>query len=193
MSTGDPLADRERSEVDSATREGHSKALADLYRQHRDQWLRVLSARTGSREAAKEVLHEAYAKMLELDRPETASFLKAYIWKIAENLASNRRKQEATRARLNPVATLGPERFAPSAEELVNEEQLLRLLEEAIDKLPKDWFESFVLRVQHGLPFKEVGKRMGITERTAQLHVARALEYCQSQLDTARAAWRKPK
>jgi RNA polymerase sigma factor (sigma-70 family) len=189
MSTGDPLADRDRADFDtSAPRKAHKRELGDLYREIRDQWLRILTARTGSRHEAKEVLQEAFAKMLELDRPDTAGFLKAYLWKLAVNLVKDRRKQQATQARLAPMAAQaqGPEKFAPSREELLHEQQCLTRLEKAIDTLERrnpDWFSAFVLHVQHGLTFKEVGRRLNVAERTAQFYVSRALEYCHEDLD----------
>jgi RNA polymerase sigma factor (sigma-70 family) len=197
MSTGDPLAERDEFES-SVSKESHTKALADLYREHQESLLRILSARTGSRDVAKEILQEALAKMLELDRrPKAASFLASYLWKIAHNLVVDRQRREATRTRLDPVWSRGREEFAASPEEVLHEQQCLTLMEQAIDKLPSEvgtkCFEAFVLRVQHGLTFKEVGKRMDIGERMAQLYVARALEYCQNYLDAAPATRRMPK
>jgi RNA polymerase sigma factor (sigma-70 family) len=192
--TGDSLASREPVGLDSsAGREDHTKALAELAREHDRALLRFLTARTGSREAAREVLQEAYAKMLALDRPETVGFLAGYMWKLARNLATNRRNQEATRARLDAFALFGTQDFAPSPETLVCEQQRLELLERAIDELTGNCLEAFVLRVQHGLTFKEVAERMNIGERMAQLHVARALRHCQDYLDAAEATRRMAK
>lgn len=194
MSPGDPLADRECAPCDSSlAREGHTKALADLYRDHHRSLLRILTARTGSRDTAKEVLQEAYAKMLELDRPETVSFLKGYLWKLARNLATNRGSREATRARLDPVALLGREEFAPSPEAILCEQQRLELLERAIDKLSPKVLEAFILRVQHGLTFKQVGKRMNIGERMAQLHIAAALRHFHKYLTASETTRQMPR
>jgi RNA polymerase sigma factor (sigma-70 family) len=194
MSTGEPLADRERDAIDSSgAREGHKKALGDLYRDHYRSMLRVLSARTGSRDTAQEILHEAYARMLELDRPETASFLANYVWKLAWNLVIDGQRRKATRARLDPVALHRTEEVSPSPETLLYEQQRFELLERAIDNLPRKELEAFILRVQHGLTFKEVAKRMSISERMAQLHIASALKYCHKYLNTIETTGRRVK
>ena len=196
MSTVDPMVDGAHlDDAKPVTRESHVKALADLYRDHHRDLLRVLTPRTGSRDAAKEILQEAYAKMLELDRPETAGFLRFYLWRTAQNLATNRRKWEATRARpdlkAKAKARLLSDEYAPSPEELLFEQQSLELLEQAIDKLPPDQFQAFVLRVQHELTFKQIAERMNIGERMAQLHVARALEFCHGYLQRGGATGSK--
>ena len=194
MSTAGPLADRKRDDVSStAAQEGHSKALGELYRNHYRSMLRILTARTGSRHAAEEILHEAYARMLELDRPETSSFLAAYVWKLAWNLLIDGKRRQATRARLDPVALHVTEEGAPSPEALLYEQQRFELLEKAIDQLRPKELEAFILRVQHGLSFKEVAERMNIGERMAQVHLASALKHCHEYLKSAEAPGRQPK
>jgi RNA polymerase sigma-70 factor (ECF subfamily) len=155
--------------------------------------LRILSARTGSRHAAEEILHEAYARMLELDRPDVAGFLVNYIWKMIWNLLTDEKRREVRRARLDPVALFETERVAPSPEVVLCEQERLELLDKAIDKLPSKEWEAFMLRAQEGLSYKEVGARMGIGERMAQLHVASALKYCCKYMTAAEATRRVPK
>lgn len=194
MSTGEPLADHNRDDLgSSAAREGHTKALGELYRDHHRSMLRILTARTGSRHAAEEILHEAYARMLELDRPEVASFLANYVWKLVWNLVTDRNRREVRRARLDPVALLETDKVAPSAEAVLCEQQRIELLDKAIDKLRPKEFEAFILRAQQGLSYKEIAARMRISERMAQLHVASALKYCYKYMNAAEATRRAPK
>jgi RNA polymerase sigma factor (sigma-70 family) len=194
MSTGDSMVDPERAELDSpAKQEVHTKALADLARDHHWALLRFLAARTGSQDEAREVAQEAYAKMLALDRPETVGFLAGYLWKIAGNLAAERKRQRATRARLDEVALFDVEKSAPSPETHVYASQRLELLEKAIGELPPKWLEAFILRVLEERSFREVAERMNIGERMAMVYVARALEHCQNYLDAAEATRRMPR
>ena len=193
-STGDPLARRQRADVSvSATREDHTKALGDLYRDHYRQMLRVLSARTGSRQAAEEILHEAYARMLELDRPDVSGFLANYVWKLVWNLLTDGKRREGRRARLDPVALFETEKVAPSPEATLCEQQRLEMLDRAMDKLRPKELEAFILRAQEGLSFKEIAARMGVSERMAQLHVASALKYCYKYMNASGATRRAPK
>jgi RNA polymerase sigma factor (sigma-70 family) len=186
MSTRDPLADSNRVECDpSDTQEDQRRALAELYRTGREGLLRALTPRCRGRDEAEEVLQEAVAKLFALDRPGTSSFLSSLLYRTAVNLVIDRRKQELTHARLNPIAVKGPEDFAPSPEEVLGEHQFAELFERALDQLQEDepkWCEAFLLRTQHELLWDQIGDRMGVGTRMAQVYVARAVEYCQTLL-----------
>jgi RNA polymerase sigma factor (sigma-70 family) len=174
-------------------REGHRKALATLFRDQNRKLLLSLMARTGSKDEAWEVLQEAYATMLALDKPEAVGFLESYLWRTAHNLVIDRQRQRATYARLDPIALFEPEELAPSPESRLYSDQLLELLEQAIDGLTPKVLEAFILRVIHQLSFKEVAKQMDIGESAAKMHVARAMQYCQDYLDVVEATRRVPK
>jgi RNA polymerase sigma factor (sigma-70 family) len=147
--------------------------------------VRFLTVRTGSVEDAKEIVQEAYAKMLALDRPGTISFLAGYLWRIAVNLAIDRRRQRALHERFRRSALLPVEKQEASAESRADARERLAIVERAIGNLPARCLEAFVLHVLRGLTFDEVGREMAISGRMAKKHVARALEYLQTCLDAA--------
>jgi DNA-directed RNA polymerase specialized sigma24 family protein len=134
-------------------------------------------------------------KLFALDQPGTYSFLSSLLYRTAVNVVKNRRKQEVTYARLNPIAVKGPDEFAPPPEDALDEQQFAKRLPEALNALKDDnpkWSEAFLLRTQHNLEWKEISKRMGVTTRMTEFYVARAVEYCQNHID-AKVTRRKPK
>jgi RNA polymerase sigma-70 factor (ECF subfamily) len=149
--------------------------------------VRFLSVRTGSVEDAKEIVQEAFAKMLALDRPGTISFLVGYLWRIAVNLAVDRGRQQSLHERYTRASLPDLEKREFSAESTCEARERLAIVEEAIKNLPARCLEAFILHVQNGLTFDEVGREMGVSGRMARKHVARALEYLQHCLDTADA------
>lgn len=177
------------SGLEAATR---SKALGEVARNHHRALLRFLVARTGSREDAKDVAQEAYCKLLALDRPGTISFLVGYLWKIAGNLASNRREQRAVRERLDPVALFDTESEERSPDVVVETDQRIGLLQRAMEELTPRCRQAFILRVLNDLSFDEVGAQMHVSARMAKKYVARALEHCQHCLSAAEDTRRKP-
>lgn len=162
-----------------------SQALAEISRNHHGALVRFLAVRTGSVEDAKEIVQEAYAKMLALDRPGTISFLAGYLWRIAVNLAIDRRRQQALHERLRRSALPSVETRESSAESRADARERLAIVERAIGNLPPRCLEAFVLHVLKGRTFDEVGREMSISGRMAKKHVARALEYLQTCLDVA--------
>jgi RNA polymerase sigma factor (sigma-70 family) len=162
-----------------------SQALVDFYRNHHATLVRFVTVQTGSFDDAQEVVQEAYVRTLAMERPGTIRFLAGYLWRIAMNLAINRKKQQADRARLWREAPRPLAEDEPSTDRLVEGQERLALIERALRELPPKCREAFVLHVLRGLKFEEVGRVMGISERMAYKHVGRALEHLQSCLDGA--------
>jgi RNA polymerase sigma factor (sigma-70 family) len=193
----EPCADSSRHAAPAAATaatgaQERSAALAEIARNHHAALVRFLALRTGSAEDAKEIVQEAYAKVLALDRPGTVSFLAGYLWRIAANLAIDRSRQRAARARAGDVAAQPAGRSAPSTEFVVELRQRLAIVVRAISELPPRCRQAFLLRVVEGQRFGRVGREMGITDRMVKIHVARAMEYLQHCLDSAETP-RKPK
>jgi RNA polymerase sigma factor (sigma-70 family) len=164
-----------------------SATLAEIARNHHAALVRFLALRTGSAEDAKEIVQEAYAKVLALDRPDTVSFQVGYLWRIAANLAIDRKRQRVARARLASVALQPTDRCSPSTESVVESRERLAIVQKAVAQLPPRCRQAFLLRIFEGLRFAQVGKEMGISERMAKVHVARAMEYLQDCLESAEA------
>lgn len=188
----DPPGQSEAGTETSLPVQDRSEALAEIARNHHSALVRFLALRTGSAEDAKEIVQEAYAKLLALDRSGTISFLVGYLWRIAANLAIDRGRQRAARSRLTEAALQPSTAFGPSTETVIELRQRLAIVERAISELPARCRQAFILRVVEGLRFAQVGREMGVSERMAKMHVARAMEYLQHCLDAAERPRRCP-
>lgn len=185
------LGDSDSQSADQDVRvadEGRPRMVADLAKNYHEALVRFLMLRVGSKEEAREIAQEAYARLLALDRPGSISFLAGYLWRTAANLAIDRKRQRAVRERFADSEARGEEKLAPSAERVAEGRQRLAIVERAIGELPPRCLEAFNLRVLGGMRFEDVGREMRISDRMAQIYVARALEYLQSCLDTADAS-----
>lgn len=168
-------------------RPDRSRALTEIFDRYNASMVRFLAIRAGSAEDAKEILQEAYAKVLVLDRPRTISLLAAYLWRTAVNLAMDRMREPAVRGRLSHAAACMAEKGHSSAESTCEARETLAIVDRAIGKLPPRCAEAFVLQVLKGLKQEEVGRAMGISGETVRKHVARSFEYIQCCLDAADA------
>ena len=163
----------------------HLETLAEISHGHHASLVRFLTVRTGSVEDAKEIVQEAYAKMLALNRPGKIAVVAGYLWRIAVNLAIDRKRRQVLHEQFRRAAMPRALTQECSAEAVVEARERLAIVERAIGELPPRCLEAFVLHVLKGLTFDEVGRDMGISDRMAKKHVARALEYLQSCLDAA--------
>src|SRR5580692_147523 len=91
---GTPASPAAPSDEHKAQEEGHAARIDHLFREHNDALVRFLSARLGSYQDAREVAQEAYVRLLNLDRPGAAGFLKALLYKTAANLAIDRLRHQ---------------------------------------------------------------------------------------------------
>src|SRR5258706_5836114 len=74
-----------------------ARAVASLFEEHNRALISFLTLRLHSPQDAKEVAQEAYVRLLELDRTGAVSFLRAYLFKIASNLAVDRIRRQIVR------------------------------------------------------------------------------------------------
>ncbi|MCL7715530.1 RNA polymerase sigma factor [Stenotrophomonas mori] len=160
-----------------------------LVREFNQTLIRVLQSRLGSYEDAREVAQEAYAKLLNLGDEAAISFHRAYLFRIAHNLATDLLRK---RAHVEQPAPAGLDLWpdpgsdpARSAHALQAVERLPALLAE----LPANCAESFRLVRVRQLSFAEAAEVLGLSERMVRIHVARALAYCQERLDGITDAW----
>jgi len=163
----------------------YRRALGETFRRFHAGLVRMLSVRTGSVEDAKEIMQEAYARIIALDHPGAIGVLPGYLWQTAVNLATDRKRHTALLKKFCRSTRALAAEWALSAEETAESRERLLILERALDRLPPRCLEAFVLHVLKGLTFDEVGREMRISTRMAQKHLARALEYVQSCIDAA--------
>jgi DNA-directed RNA polymerase specialized sigma24 family protein len=77
------------------------EALSKLFEAHNRALHTFLMARLRNDQEAHKVAQEAYVRLLQLNQPGAVSFLRAYLFKTAANIAVDRIRQRAARARLD--------------------------------------------------------------------------------------------
>lgn len=157
--------------------------VAALFEEHNRDLLRFLTCRLGSIHEAKEVAQQAYVRLLQLDQPDSVSYLRAYLFKTAANLAADRLKSAARRDRIDRLDFFDDaEDLAPSPEGRVSAEQELEVILAAVDELPPRCRYAFILHRFHDHTIAEVAAAMNTPVRTVQWYVAQALVLCRERL-----------
>jgi RNA polymerase sigma factor (sigma-70 family) len=173
-----PVDDQSAQEKDHAARIDH------LFREHNDALVRFLSARLGSYQDAREVAQEAYVRLLNLDRPGAANFLKALLYKTAANLAIDRlRHQRLVTSHLR--ASASPDLFACPADAAPAALDDICVLSQALSELPPPCRSAFLMSRVESLDSSEIAIRLGVTDRAVRKYVARALVFLQLRLQAA--------
>ena len=157
--------------------------LEELFREHNEALLRLLIARLGSTDDAKEVAQEAYARLLQLGQKRVVSYERALLFRIAQNAATDRLRRKSNSQphyslelfeRIDPTAD--PERSAGAL-------QRHEILQRVVRELPPKCWKAFIAVRYRGRSFAEVATEMDIGERMVRLYVSRALAYCRTRLE----------
>lgn len=131
-----------------------------------------------------DVVQESYVRIWRVRTVQPIASAKAFLFQIARRLALDFTR----RAKVSPIDTvrdlseLSVIDNAPGVVEAISRKERIKLLADAIDTLPHRCREIFVLRRLKCMPQKEVAARLGISERTVEVHVLRGLRRCEDYL-----------
>ena len=185
-----PQGSEQRSEQEGSgepTGSSHAQRISRLFSEHNESLIQFLATRLRSVQEAKEVAQEAYVRLLSLEDSGAVSFLRAFLFKTAANLAVDRirsrnRQQQALDAGLCDESREAstPDREAASAQEM----EIVRRL---IGELPPKCRHAFLLHRVHGAEFVEIAQEMGLSERMVRHYVLRAVLHCRAGLDAAQS------
>jgi RNA polymerase sigma factor (sigma-70 family) len=184
------------AQPDDAGQQSRASALSSLFREHNRTLVRFINARLRNEQESNEIAQEAYVKMLQLDRcPGTASFMRHYLFRVAENLAVDRIRQRYSRSRLDQLTSIDDLFQEALAERTVLAGQELALLRAAVAELPEKYREAFRLIKLEDNSFPQAAGLMQLSERMVRKYITRALIYIRLRREghSAGDAWNKVK
>lgn len=168
-----------------APAENRSELVKQLFRENNRALVHFLAAKLGSAGDAQEVAQEAYVRVLELDRPDTISFLRAYLFRTAANIATDRLRQRSVRSRNAARQTVLFEELLtrPSPERVAIGEQQLAIIKKALLQLPDKCREACALHFFAECSIRDIADHMHLSERMIRYYIARGLAQCAARLD----------
>jgi len=165
----------------SSSSDAQTQRIAALFREEYPKLVHYMVARTGSWPEARDVAAQAFAQVLEMRAPDTVTFLKAYVYRVARNLATDRARAGAIRTRINKIVKHEFASTSPSPEPQFAHEQRIKVLSDAIETLRPTRKMVLRLRVWDELPYTEIESRfaadgVSVNERTLLRWYADALK-----------------
>jgi RNA polymerase sigma factor (sigma-70 family) len=163
-------------------------AISLLFREHNRMLIAYLTVRLRSEQEAKEVAQEAYVRLLELQNRGPQGVLRAYLFKIAGNLAIDRLRHRRVRQRVEEQQALSEDLTTSRGDSDDPAKQLLA--REQVDQL-LIYLQELPIKCQHvlnlhrleGIPQQEVAVRLGLSERMVRRYVTYAMVYCHLRLE----------
>jgi RNA polymerase sigma-70 factor (ECF subfamily) len=174
---------------------GEREAFTLLVRRHQVSLYNFAFRQLGSAPAAEEVVQEAFVRVVQnaSEFRHSARFT-SWLFTIARNLCVDAIRRRALRRHPSldqpqrtdetagpTLADQTPDASASVERAVVSGEIRARVLA-AIDELPDDQREVFLLREVSNLPFKEIAEIVGAPENTVKSRMRYALERLQAAL-----------
>ena len=187
----EPLPALPGDAVSAGTLPPHGQSVADLVREHNRALHAFLMTRVRDEHEARDVAQEAYVRMLQLAQPGAVSFLRAYLFKTAANIALDRARARSNRARLldgqpreASIDELSPDRRVLGTEEM-------EIFKRALLELSPKCRRAFLLCRIDGLSDVQVAAELGIKPRMVRHYLGQAGVYCQLRINglSAEEAW----
>ncbi len=162
-----------------------AQAVSELFREHNRTLVRFLQSKLQNEQEAREIAQEAYVRLLELGRTGAVGFLRAYLFRIAANLAVDRLRSRSAHERIEsrllaPVEAL-IEQAAPENSIFAADE--MKVFWASLDELPEAHRKAFVLNRLHGLSTSQIAKQLAKSDRMIRRYIVHALIYCRHRVE----------
>lgn len=175
-----------------AFQRGELAAFELLVRRHRSPVYQFILRFTGNRARAEDVLQETWLKVVRSAAGyQPKARFTTWLYTVARNLCVDSARKESYRKAdsLEDTGVDGTSRpLEPAADgsqspdRMAHQLELRPLLEKALQGLPEEQREVFVLREYSGIPFKEIADVTGVSENTVKSRMRYALEGLRRQL-----------
>ncbi len=160
--------------------------LRDLLVTRYDELKNRLTRRLGSSDLAGETLQETWLHLAQAGEAGHLRNPEAYLYRVAVNVAGGQDRAERRRLAYSEVELLlqseedelDPERIAASRAEHA-------ALLDVLDELPSRRRDIFLLARVERLPRRRIAELVGVSVRTVDVELSRALTYCLDRLKNA--------
>ena len=168
---------------DDADGVARAELVKRLFREHNQTLLSLLTLQLKSVQDAKQVAQESYVRLLQLDRPGAASLLRAYLFRIASNLAITELRKRKRRSVLSltglfqsdeaEVVEFLPPDLGPLVDIDLVEDERSRVIAKAIATLPPKYRIPIILRDVEGRSYEDVAELMQLGLGTTKSRISR--------------------
>ena len=161
----------------------HSLRSGVMLENYYRELVSFLSARLGNAQAAEDVVHDAYVRVLERSSDEPIEQPRAFLYRTALNLVIDGHRRNALR-QVEPLEVLDTEErfFSPSPQVSVDHGQRLEMIQRALAELPANCRDSFLLRKLEGLSHAEIAERLGVSRSVVEKYIVNAMKHCRIRI-----------
>lgn len=159
---------------------GGATSLADVYKRLAGELRHFLRGRRGA-DDAEDLVQDSFVRLLETGRTQEIANPRAWLYRTGANLAADARDHRRVRATVHvddaDVEAVADRRADPAR--VVEARQQAKQVWAALQTLPEACRHAFLLNRFDGMSQREIALHLGLSEKTVERHVLRALAACQ--------------
>jgi RNA polymerase sigma factor (sigma-70 family) len=156
-----------------------------LFAEQRGDLLAFFRRRVRSSADAQDLAQEVYLRMLRLKDLEAIRNPVLYLYTVANNLVKEQAmldRRTASGVNIDKVAQHEQLESLPAFDGELDAAQRVARLRSVLTQLRPRWQAAVELRFTHGLSYREIANRLGVSPQMAKKYVARALFHCRRRM-----------
>ena len=155
-----------------------------LYAEHRRPLVGFITDKVGCRDLAEDILHDLFLSIWSrIDTWEVTGDVTTYLFSAARNhVWSHYSKQRVRRAHADHERATAPSSQGPEAIDRIDAQALAAAVERWIAELPDRRREVFELSRYERLTYQDIAERLGISVKTVETQMSRALRHLRERL-----------
>lgn len=158
--------------------------LVSAFQEHYADLLAFLARRMGNVEKAADVAQDTYLRLASLS--DTAQILepRAFVFRVASNLAIDRLRQEQRRSALHDDVSDNHDFCDPlaSPEKQFLAAEAIEQLDKSLAQLPSKARLALLLNRLEGLTHAQIAVRLDVSESTVGKYIVQAMRHCRDWL-----------
>lgn len=185
-----PPAGPEDQELVGRVKGGDVSAFELLMRRHNQRLYRVVRSVLGAGSEAEDAMQETYfSAFTHLGQFQGRAKFSTWLLKIGINEALGRVRRQGRVVALEDLpedkrAMREPDEAVPTPEQHASNRQMGAIVEAALDRLPLEYRQVFVLRMVESLDTAETAAVLGLTEDNVKQRLHRARAMLQGHIET---------
>lgn len=160
-----------------------------LYKDRQKKLIRYVQRFLRSHAEAEDVSQEAFLRAYAAEVGGATEFSEALLYTVARNLALSELRKRTTRASelIDDAYDLDASYFRYDPEAQAMDRNMIECVERAMLLMPPRCLEVFQLRKIDDLSHAEISAKLGISVKTIERHLTKALRICRDTLESGDA------
>ena len=171
-------------------KDGDKKIFEEIYRLYYSPLCFYCMRYVGDMEEAKEIVQRLFLKIwIKRDRIEINTSLKSYLYRAVQNYALNYLQQQKIKQKYIIDKTHFPAQPSENGQLKLEEEELKKVIKNAISKLPEKRRKIFELSRFEDMKYNQIAEHLAISVKTVEAQMSKSLQYLRIVLKEYLTIW----